>query len=717
MPSPAAAPFVSDPEPRRRIRIAAALVAGAAVAAYATSFGGPFVFDDLPSIVENASIRSLWPLSAVLWPDQAGGVTTSGRPLVNLSLALNHALSGEAVWSYHAVNLTIHVIAALLLLGLVRRTLRTAGLGAQWGGRSLGLATAVALLWAVHPLTTAAVTYVIQRAESLAAMLALATLYAFVRAETAARPGRWRLAAVTAGLAGMACKETMVVVPVLLFLYDRAFLSGSGGLAWRRHGGWHLAMAGTWVLLAALVLTTGGTRGGTAGFGGAVPIGSYVLTQFDAVVRYVGLALWPHPLVLDYGMATVTQLDRVLPQVLLVLGALGVALFAAWRRPAAGFPVLAFFLLLAPSSSVIPIATQTVAEHRMYLPLAALTTMAVLGAAGALGRRAARPGLAVAVALGVATLVRNLDYRSEVAIWADTAAKRPTNARAHNNLGQALDRAGRIEAAVASYDRALALQPKYPETHYNLGVARMRQGDPARAVAHYEAALRYQPDYPEALNNLGNALRQAGRTDEAKARYQEALARRPRFAEAQNNLGNLLLQEGRTAEARRHFERALELRPADGEARYNLGNALAAAGDMTGALASYEEVLRRDPRHSGALVNAGNALLELRRPAEALARYEAALAIAPSLPDAHFNRGAVLLDLGRFAEAVPALESALRLDPAAGHVHRALAHALGETGRLAEAIGHYERYLAGRPDDAEARGELARLRAQRPARP
>jgi hypothetical protein len=330
---------------------------------------------------------------------------------------------------------TIHVVAALLLLGLVRRTLRTAGLGAQWGGRALPLATAVALLWAVHPLTTAAVTYVIQRAESLAAMLALATLYAFVRAETEVRPGRWRLAAVTACLSGMACKETMVVVPVLLFLYDRAFLSGSGGLAWRRHGGWHLTMAGTWLLLAALVLTTGGTRGGTAGFGGAVPIGSYVLTQFDGVVRYVGLALWPHPLVLDYGMATVTR-----PGPGLAAGVAGAR--RPWRdafgrlAPARGglsrprfFPAAGAELQRdahrhadAGGAPHVPAAGDAHDAGRPRAPLL-------------LGRRAAWPGLAVAVALGVATLARNLDYRGEVAIWADTAARRPGNARAHNNLG------------------------------------------------------------------------------------------------------------------------------------------------------------------------------------------------------------------------------------------------------------------------------------------
>jgi tetratricopeptide (TPR) repeat protein len=139
---------------------------------------------------------------------------------------------------------------------------------------------------------------------------------------------------------------------------------------------------------------------------------------------------------------------------------------------------------------------------------------------------------------------------------------------------------------------------------------------------------------------------------------------------------------------------------------------------MAGALASYEDVLRRDPRHSGALVNAGNALLAQRRPAEALARYDAALALAPSLPDAHFNRGAVLLDLGRFAEAVPALEAALRLDPAADSC--APGAGVMRSGRPAgwqRRSGTTSVTWPGGPTTPRPAGELARLRAQRPARP
>lgn len=710
-PSLAPAPSVPPPAERQRIRGLGTLLAAAVGAAWAGSFAGPFVFDDLPAILENESIRRLWPLGAVLFPDQAGGLTTSGRPLLNLSFALNHAVSGTAVWSYHAANLAIHVAATLLLFGFVRRTLLTAPLRGRFGPRAAGLAAAVAALWALHPLQTESVTYIVQRAESLAGMFLLLVLYAFARgAEGGPRAGRWFAVAVAAAVLGTATKEIVAAAPLLVLLWDRSFAAGGWRSAWRRRGRFHLALAATWLLLAVLVTATAG-RGGTAGFGAGITPWAYALTQCRALTTYLGLAVWPHPLVFDYGLDTERHLGAVLPQALAVCTLLGAAAWAVVRRPALGFAGAWFFVLLAPSSSFVPIVTQTMAEHRLYLPLAAPVALLVLAVGGAGRVRFLWPALAVALAL--ATAARNRDYRGELALWADTAAKHPANARAHNNLGQAQFRAGAIDAAVASYGRALALRPDYPETHYNLGVAQARLGRLDEAIASYGRALAVQPDYPEALNNLGNALVRAGRPADALARYAEAVRRRPAFAEAHNNLGNALVQLDRLAEAEPHFRRALALRPEYAEAHYNWGNAFAAAGRMAEALARYEAAVKLNPGYAEAHVNAGNALLALGRPAEALPAYERAATLAPDLPDAPFNLASALLELGRWADAVPPLERALRLRADFPAARRALGYALGRLGRTAEALAHYDAYLGAVPGDAEVRAEAARLRAGR----
>jgi hypothetical protein len=148
----------------------------AALATYRNSFASPFVFDDRTSIEENQSIRRLWPLGPVLSPP-CNGETVGGRPLLNLSFALNYALGGLDVRGYHAANLAIHLAAALLLLGVVRRTLLLPGLRERFGGAATPLALAAALLWMVHPLQTESVTYIVQRAESLCGCFYLLTLY------------------------------------------------------------------------------------------------------------------------------------------------------------------------------------------------------------------------------------------------------------------------------------------------------------------------------------------------------------------------------------------------------------------------------------------------------------------------------------------------------------------------------------------------------------
>src|SRR6185312_11084012 len=175
------------------------------------------------------------------------------RPVLNLSLAVNYAISGPDPWSYHALNLAIHVGAALCLFGLIRRT----------AGPAL-LAFAVALLWAVHPLQSEAVMYIVQRAESMMALFYLLTMYGFVRGLQGVHRTAWLAVSWTACLLGMGTKEVMVSAPVIVFLYDRTFAAGTFAEAWRLRKRYYLALAATWIPLLAFVARTGGNRGGTS---------------------------------------------------------------------------------------------------------------------------------------------------------------------------------------------------------------------------------------------------------------------------------------------------------------------------------------------------------------------------------------------------------------------------------------------------------------------
>ena len=253
----------------------------------------------------------------------------------------------------------------------------------------------------------------------------------------------------------MGSKEAMVTAPLLVLLYDRTFVSRSWGAALRRHGGLYAGLAATWLILAWSVAS--GARSATVGL--HLPIGprTYLATQAGVILWYLRLCVWPSPLVISYDDWPIAQRRlQFLPQCLLLLALLAGTLWAVWRRSALGFLGAWFFLILAPTSSVIPIVTEIAAERRMYLPLAAIVVLVVVGVYRILTAAAQRlslappltarvcAGLALIVAgmLGSATSARNRDYRSTYAIWADTAAKRPGIAFAQFEPRQGPRRAG-----------------------------------------------------------------------------------------------------------------------------------------------------------------------------------------------------------------------------------------------------------------------------------
>jgi tetratricopeptide (TPR) repeat protein len=624
MPSPANAAV--SPARAASFSLWPAFVLGlATVLAYANSLTAPFIFDDVAAIGENPTIRTLG--TALFPPHDGSGVDS--RPVVNLSLALDYAAGGLDVRGYHATNLAIHLLAGLALFGIVRRTLRRingpVGMGSPPMGspRSGGpfpadpLALVAALLWTLHPLQTESVTCVVQRTESLMGLFYLVTLYGFVRAVDAPAQRRWPALSVAACLLGMGTKEVMVSAPLLVLLYDRTFAAGTFGAAWRQRRGYYAALAATWLLLGWLVLGSGGERGGAAGTGTGVTPWSYALTQCGAIVRYLRLALWPSPLVLDYGTGVVTQLSRVLPQALVVLALVGGTLFALWRRPVWGFPGAWFFLILAPSSSVLPLVTQTSAEHRMYLSLAAIMVGLVLLAHRWLGRAALPAGLVLAVGAGWLTFQRNEDYRSALAIWRDTAAKAPSNARAHSNLGLALGNEGRTDEAVMALQEAIRLDPDLAFAHYNLGLNLARQNRDTDAVPQYEAELRLQPGYAPAWCELGLSLYQLGRRDEAVSAYEKALRFRPDYPDALERLGVALTSLGRLAEAMARYEQGIRLAPERASLHLNAGIALAQMRQMEAAVRQFEAAVARDPEFAQAHSALAQALTDTGRPAEA----------------------------------------------------------------------------------------------------
>ena len=658
--------------------LTAGVIALAAAFAHRGSLSAPFVLDDQPAITDNFSIRSF----ATAWSPPKE-ITTTGRPVVNLSLAVNYALGGLDVRGYHAVNLAIHILAALALFGVVRRTLQNPRTPPALARDATFIAGGIALLWALHPLQTESVTYTIQRAESLMGLFYLLTLYAFIRgccdeSRGPASTHAWLALSFAACLLGMATKEVMATAPLLVLLYDRTFVAGSFRAALRVRGKFYAALAATWLVLAVLVLSAE-NRGGTAGLGAKISPLDYALTQCPAIVHYLRLALWPAPLIFDYGNAPTTQLAAILAPALLLLALVAGALVALRARPVLGFLGVWFFAILAPSSSVVPIATQTIAEHRMYLSLAAVLTLLVVTLYRWAGRRVAVATVIVA-AMGLAALTseRNATYRDAVTLWGDTATKAPGNSRAAINLGFAL----------------------------------LQSGRPVEAEQTLAALVQRQPDSAEAKVNYASILLAANRPDEAIAQLESALRLEPDNLEAHNNLGITLGQRGRIADALPHFERALQLKPAAADGHLNLALALAQAGREEEALVHLVESTRLRPADPFARDSYGFALFRAGRLPEAIRELETALRSDPKSAAAHYHLGLALTQSGRAGDGLTHFELAVQLAPADAALHNTFGVALASADRLTEALRQFDRALALKPDFADAAQNRDRARAQ-----
>jgi len=712
MNAPVLTPGTGGDSSRRAVCVAGLAVVLATLAAYHNSFSGPFVFDDRASIVDNTTIRSLWPPGPLFSPPARAGL--GGRPVFNITLALNYAAGGLNVGGYHALNLGIHLCAALALLGIVRRTALRRGAPNQ-GALFFGFATA--LIWSVHPLQTEAVTWISGRAESLMGMFYLFSLYAFIRfagkvsgeaslvgaktdvvpigvgessavtssfvprcgtsGDSGAGRGVWAWLAVAACALGMATKEVAATAPLVVFLYDRTYVSGSFREAWRRRRTFYIALAATWLLLGRVVANA---RAQGVGLDVGGNWWAYALGESRAIVRYLRLSLWPHPLVFDYGSGIAAPSWGVLPFVAIVLILLAGSAWALFSKRAGGnrgcrdvgFVGACFFLILAPTSSVVAVAGQPVAEHRMYLPLAGVVVGVLGGIAALIGADARRTrgdarkkaALAVvALACIGATIVRNDAYRSALSLWEDTAVARPANERAQHALGQALADLGRTQEAIGRYQAALRLNPGYVEAHEDLGAAYKAAGRPSDAVAEFAAAVGLRPADPETHYRLGVALQAAGRHAEAADQFGEAIGLGADTADAEYNRGAELAGAGRMEEAIPCYEASLRLQSNDPNVSFDLANALAAVGRVGEAMEYYRKVLELSPDDAAAHTNLGIALAGAGRLPEAATHLREALRVAPARPDYHYNLGVILLRLRDYPGARAAFGRALEIKP------------------------------------------------------
>jgi tetratricopeptide (TPR) repeat protein len=586
----------------------------AATAAYARVLDGQLQFDDTEGIERNPALRDL---AGFLQEQFLSGYARAGRPVVDLTMALNYRYGGLEPWNYHVTNLAIHLLAVLLVWIFTRRVAHLAGSAhGEW------IASAVSAAFALHPLQSQAVAYVSQRAEVLASVFHLLTVLLLLDAEQR-RPVPLRVAtflgAALAFALGLGAKAIVVTAPAA-YLLVRAVACwtpqvGGTTASWRTRL-WPAApllAAG----LASSVATLGALSGHTdAGFDvpGVTPW-QYLLTQSRVIVVYLRLLAWPAGQNVDWDVPVSSSLlePAVAASATMLLAMLAGALVLLWRarhrRDAAGgalrmaaVGVLWFFLVLSVSSSVVPLA-DVLFEHRVYL-----ASWGVFTAAASLGFLAWQrfaperpllllaPLMLVLAAWALAVHARNAAWETREALWRDAVEKSPEKARPYLSLGWAYRRSGRYADAVAQYQAGLARTRGDREMELkllgNLAAALSFQARHAEAVQVLARGLSLAPERMDLLLNMGIAQAELGHDAEAEAYLSRAARLAPDDAWVLNALGAQRLVRQDAPGALALFERARALQPGFAEAHFNAGQALERVGRRQDACRAWATAVR-----------------------------------------------------------------------------------------------------------------------------
>ena len=573
--------------PPRLSWVVAACLAFAAFLAYANSFQGVFVLDDIPDILQNPALRSLQTPVAAMFH----GNRLPARALPYLTFAVDHVLWGTDPFGYHVTNLVIHIIAVIALFDLAQVTLTSPRVRGRFGGLAVPLAAGIALLWAVHPLQTQSVTYVYQRIESLNGMFCLIALAAFARAAFSGWSRWWLAVSFASTAAAMLCKENAIALPFLLVTYDWCYVAGDLRdirSRWR----WYAAVAATWLLLALQIAAQAGSYGEFSERSHTVV--EYALTQPGVILRYITMTFWPFGQQIHYDWPIARQPADWLPHLLVLAVPIVITLSGFWQRAPWSWLGVAFFLALGPTSSFVPVKSP-IGEQRMYLPLAAVLAAVVLGITVILQRlwpnrseqdRPVWPWLLAACTLfwaawlGTLTHRRNELYHDRARLWADHLVQDPKNSAACAQLSQLAAINGDPEEALAHARRAVELDARSDAMGYLAGKF-LQLGDDARAEATSREGLemirRLLPEDSRpvlmAAQARANMLYDQKRFAEAEAICTAELAAMDRVL----GLGHRATVEARTILTEAALRRG-DLVEAERIGRLNLGTAIGGVG-------------------------------------------------------------------------------------------------------------------------------------------
>ncbi len=575
---------------------------------FGQTVGYDFVnYDDDVYVYKNPQIAHGLTFSGITWVfTHSHGA--NWHPLTGLSHMVDCQLDGLHAGGHHLTNVLLHAATAIVLFLVLRRMT-----GGFWPS------ALVAALFAVHPLRVESVAWISERKDVLSGLFFVLTLGAYVRyVRGPFSLGRYLLVAVLLTL-GLMAKPMLVTLPLVLLLLDYWPLGRMTAGAWEdisvARGGrtdhfffpQRLLLEKLPLLLLAVTscLMTLWAQARASALNEQIPLGSRIANALVSYVAYLGQLFCPVGLAAHYPHPEGDLPVWEVMGALVVLACISAGVLA-WRRryPYVLVGWLWYVGMLVPVIGLVQVGKIAMADRYTYLPQIGLGIALAWGAIDVCRSWPYRrwlcgvtSGLVLAALTGCAWRQTSF-WRDSETLWNHALACTSQAFVVHTNLGHALANQGRMDEAMAHYQKALEIQPNYVEAHNNLGYAFACLDRFDEAMAQYQEAVEIQPDCVEARYNLGNALARLDRFDEAITQYRKALDVRPDYAEAHNNLGYALANRGRMDEAMAQYRKALEIQPDYADAYYNLGDVSAARSLFDEAIRHYRKALDLATRHN-----------------------------------------------------------------------------------------------------------------------
>jgi len=587
---------------------------------YANTFDSSWHFDDEPNILDNKPLH----LTELSWQNIKGTFfagSYSGRlyrPVACLSFALNYYFGRDNVFGYHLVNISIHVLACLFLFLFIYHTLNLPILRARYGPQSYFIALLASTLWAINPIQTQAITYIVQRMASMAGMFYIISIYFYLKGRTSeqnAVKAIFYLLCFIAGAFSFGSKENAAILPISIFLFDLFLIQGLTKENVKKNLLFLLLVVliplGLALILKGPSIFSAKILSGYEGRG--FTLFERVLTEPRIILFYITLLLYPmpdrlcitHHIPISHNLIDPPTTIIAISIILIILGA---AVLKSKKWPLISYCVIFFFLNHLLESSIFPL--ELIFEHRNYIPsmlfFVPISILLLKAIQFFSYKRSMQVILCafiilVLIAQGHSTFMRNFIWKTEESLWLDAVDKSPDLPRAHHNLGKYYGDTGQLEKAIAEYKEAVKLKrgshaQTHHLTHFNLALIYVSNNEEDKAIDHLHKAIAIFPRYAEAYNNLSIIVAKRGKYDEAYNLLITSLTYNRNSSQAHNNLGYILLKKNRIEEAILEFKKALDLKDSDPTALHNLGIAYKYRGELEKSERCFKSVLAKNAR-------------------------------------------------------------------------------------------------------------------------